>query len=358
MPTDGSAPAPNDPRLMIERHALRLGIGITAVFLIAMWFQWTLAYLAPIFLPFLLQAGRPFRLAEAIELLVAILVVMLVSYALSALSRQLPLLYALVLIPMLFLTFRSLFRGGPVMVILMVLVGLVLPPLIVKFSHDLAWDVSASFFWNIGLCLVATYVLYVLFPRMPGEPESKPRPVLPPADANTHAATLAVIVGGYNLVYLSLDWHNAHTPLYLVVFASSLALSRTTQTSIGILAANVIGGLVAVVMFELTAAAPNFFFLAALTLPVMIVFARAVVSDAPWAPLANFAMTVVLLIFGPSIGPTDSDGGLENMAYRLFELGIAAIVAVAAVFVLEVLRPVAKPAAQSQLAPVQPLPDD
>jgi hypothetical protein len=96
-------------------------------------------------------------------------------------------------------------------------------------------------------------------------------------------------------------------------------------------------------MFELTAMAPSFLFLAALTLPVMIVFARAVVAETSWAPLAGFAMTVVLLIFGPAIGPYDSDSGAENMAYRLFELGIAGIYAAAATFVLEAFRPTASP---------------
>ncbi len=152
-----------------------------------------------------------------------------------------------------------------------------------------------------------------------------------------------MIVGGYELVYLALDWHNAHTPLYIAVFAVSLSFSRTAGLAKGILAANVVGGTVAVAVFELTAAAPNFLFLAALTLPVMLVFARAVISDAPWAPLASFARTVVLLIFGPSIGPYDPDTGAENMAYRLFELGIAAIYAVAATFVLEAFRPAHRP---------------
>jgi hypothetical protein len=152
-----------------------------------------------------------------------------------------------------------------------------------------------------------------------------------------------VIVGGFTIAYLALDWHNVHTPLYIVVFAVSLSFSRTAGLAKGILAANVVGGVVAAVMFELTAMAPSFLFLAALTLPVMLVFARAVVSEAPWAPLANFAMTVVLLIFGPAIGPYDSDTGAENMAYRLFELGIAGIYAAAATFVLEAFRPTAPP---------------
>ncbi len=341
MPTDITASVPLDAGRVVERRALRLGVGITAVFLVAMLYQWTLAYLAPIFLPLLLQAGRPLRAAEAIKLLVAVLVVMLGTYCLAAMSRQIPLLFVLLLMPLLFATFRSLFRGGPVLIILMFLIGLVLPPLTAKASLDGAWDVSMSFVWNIGLCVVASYLLFVLFPPLPGEPAPKPRPVFPPAEANWRAVSLAVIVGGFTLAYLALDWHNAHTPLYIAVFASSLGFSRTANLGKGILAANVAGGVVAVAMFELTAAAPNFLFLTALTLPVMLVFARATVSEAPWAPLAGFAMSVVLLIFGPSIGPHEVDSGFENMAYRLFELGIAAIYAAAAIFVLEAFRPAA-----------------
>ncbi len=339
MPIDATSSAIDHARDVVERRALRLGVGITAVFLVAMAFQWTFDYLAPIFLPLLLQAGRPLNLAEAIKLLVAILVVMIGTYFLAAMSRQMPLLFALLLLPMLFANFRWLLRGGSVMVVLMILIGLVLPPLTAKGSLDATWDVSMSFVWNIGLCVVASYLLFVLFPPLPGEPEPKPRPVFPPAEANWRAATLAVIVGSYSLAYLAFDWHNVHTPLYLAVYALSLSFSRTVGLAKGILAANVVGGVTAAVMFELTAMVPNFLFLAALTLPVMLIFARAVVSEVPWAPLASFAMSVVVLLFGPAIGPSDSDTGAENMAYRLFELGIAAIYAAAAVFVLEAFRP-------------------
>jgi hypothetical protein len=189
--------------------------------------------------------------------------------------------------------------------------------------------------------VVASYVLFVLFPSLPGEPEPKPRPVFPSSEADWRAAALAVIVGGYILAYLALDWHNVHTPLYIAIYASSLSFSRTSGLAKGILAANVVGGVVAAVMFELTAMVPTFLFLAALTLPVMLVFSRAVVSEAPWAPLAGFAISVVLLLFGAAIGPSDPDTGAENMAYRLFELGIAAVYAAATTFALEAFRPAA-----------------
>ena len=341
MLTDASASASDDASRVLDRRALRLGVGLTAVFLVAAFFQWTFAYLAPIFLPLLLQGPRPMRVAEAIKLLVAVLAVMIGTYVLSAMLRQLPLLFALLLLPLMFSTFRWWFRGAPVMIFLMVLIGLVLTPLTAKASLDAAWDVSMSFVWNIGLCVVASYVLFVLFPSLPGEPEAKPASVLPPREASWRATVLAVIVGGFTIAYLAFDWHNVHTPVYIAVYAITLSFSRTAGLALGILAANVVGGVTATVMYELTAMAPSFPFLAVLTLPVMIIFARAVVSDAPWAPLASFAMTVVLLIFGAAIGPHDPDTGAEDIAYRLFELGIAAIVALVATFVLEAFRPAA-----------------
>ena len=339
MPIDATASVSGDVHRVLDRRALRLGVGVTAIFLVAAYFQWTFAYLAPIFLPLLLQGPRPMRTAEAIGLLVALLAVMIGTYVLSAMSRQMPLLFALLLLPLMFAAFRWWFRGAPAMIFLMVLLGLVLTPLTAKASLDAAWDISMSFVWNIGICVIMSYVLFVLFPPLPGEPEAKPATVLPVSEASWRAAALAVMVGGFTIAYLAFDWHNVHTPVYIAIYAMTLRSLRTAGIALGILAANVVGGLTGTVMYELTAMVPSFAFLAVLTLPVMVTIARAVVSEASWAPLASFAMSVVLLILGAAIGPHDPDSGAEDMAYRLFELGIAAIYAVAATFVLEAFRP-------------------
>jgi hypothetical protein len=336
MPTDaGAALAESQARALLrDRRALRLGLGVALVFLLAMAFDWTFAYLAPLFAPPLLQAPASPRPAEALKLVAGTFAVMLGSYFVSEVARVLPMLFLLLLIPMLFLNFRWLLRGGPVLLVLMVLVGLILPPLVAKFSTDYAWDTAASFFGNIGLCVVVAYLMFAILPPRDGEPAPKPRPVLAPAEADARAATMAIITGAFAIVYFAFDWHNVHTPLYIALYIQSLTLSRTLVLSRGILLANVAGGIVATVMYELVAMAPNFLFLSALTVAVLVPIARLVVSDAPWAPLAGFAMSVTLLLLGDAMAPF-ADTASEGMAYRLFELGVAALYSVAAVFVLQ-----------------------
>jgi hypothetical protein len=349
MPTDATAgvvapPAPAiSPERVRDRRALRLGLGVTVVFLTAMAFEWTFAYLAPLFAPPLLTASRAPRAAEAARLLAAVLAVMLGGYVLAAVSRQLPMVFALLLTPLLFLTFRFLLRGGSTLVALMALIGLVLPPLVAKASLDAIWDVSASFLGNVGLCVVVAWAMFALLPPIPGEPSPKARPILSPEAATAQAAALAVMMGAFTVAYLALDWRNVHTPLYIALYLQGLSLARTTATVRAVLLANVAGGAVAAAMYELVAMAPSFLFLAALSCAVLTGYARLVVSDRPWAPVAGFAMSLVTLLFGAAMGAHDADTGAENMAYRLFELGVAALYALAASFVLTAFRPAANP---------------
>ena len=91
-------------------------------------------------------------------------------------------------------------------------------------------------------------------------------------------------------------------------------------------------------MYQLTVMAPHFPFVATMTLAVVLVLARMITSDAPWAPLAGFALSVVMILYGESIIPFSDEGG-ANFADRLGELGMAAIYAVAALYVFDAYFP-------------------
>ncbi len=153
---------------------------------------------------------------------------------------------------------------------------------------------------------------------------------------------LTAITGSYAVAYFSFEWTNVHTPIYIAIYAFSANLARGVTVSKGILAANVAAGLLTLVMYELTVMTPHFLFVAALVMTVNLILARMITSDAPWAPLAGFALSVVMILYGESIIPFSDEGG-ANFADRLGELGMAAIYAIGALYVLDAYFPPREP---------------
>jgi hypothetical protein len=326
-----------------ERRALRIGIGVTLTFVIALAYDWTLAYLAPIFTAPLLQGPVAPTLRAALGILLATIAIMLACLLAAGFSQTYPALFLIALFPALFWTFRSGLRGGSSLVLILLLVGLMLLPMVASTTVEITRDVAGSFIGNIGLSLVVTMLMFGLFPPLPSEPARVPKPVLPAAEVDRRAWILTAVTGSYAVAYFSFGWTNVHTPIYIAVYAYSANLARGLRVTKGILAANVAAGLLTVVMYQLTVMTPHFPFLAALVLTVNLILARMITSDAPWAPLAGFALSVVMILYGESIIPFSDDGG-SNFGDRLGELGMAALYAVGALYVLDAYFP-ARPAA-------------
>ena len=168
-----------------------------------------------------------------------------------------------------------------------------------------------------------------------------PRPALPEAEVNRRAWILTVLTGSYLVAYFSFEWTNVHTPLYIAVYAYGANLASGLTVSKGILAANVAAGILALFMYELTVMTPYLLFIVALALTVNMVLARMITSSAPWAPLAGFALSVVMILYGESIIPFSDEGG-ANFIDRMGELGMAAVYAISALYVLDMYFPANK----------------
>jgi len=325
-----------------ERRALRLGIGVTLSFVIALAYDWTLAYLAPIFTAPLLQKPSAPTLRKAVGVMLVTSLIMVVCLLAGTISQTYPALFLMALFPGLFWTFRYGLRGGSSLVLILLLVGLMLVPMVANTTVEITRDVAGSFVGNIGLSLLVTILMFTLFPPLPSEPESAPKPLLPAAEVDRRAWILTAITGSYAVAYFSFAWTNVHTPIYIAIFAFSANLARGRTATKGILAANVAAGLLTLIMYELTVMTPHFPFVAAMVMTVNLILARMITSDTPWAPLAGFALSVVMILYGESVIPFSNEGG-ANFADRLGELGMAAIYAVAALYVLEAYFPPREP---------------
>ncbi len=321
-----------------NRRVARLGVGVTLTFLIAMAFDWTLAYLAPSFVAPLLQAPAAPTPPAAARVLLVSAILMLACHLLAGFARIYPALFLLALIPALFWTFRYLLRGGAGLIVLLLLIGFMLLPMAAKVAPQLSWELAASFVWNIALALAVTTLMFAVFPPLPAEPAPVPKPLPPAAQVDRRAWIMALITGSFTIFYYSFDWTNVHTPLYIAVYIQQLSLARSVAVTKGILGANVAAGLLAMCLYTLIAMAPNFAFMAVLVLAVMLGLARMILSGKPWAPLAGLALSSTMILLGSAMGSFTDDGGAMFID-RMGELGAAALYAVAALYALEALLP-------------------
>jgi hypothetical protein len=332
------------------RRALRLGIGVTLTFVIALAYDWTLAYLAPIFTAPLLRGTAAPTLRAAVGIVLVTALLMLICLLAAGVSQTYPAFFLMALFPALFATFRYGLRGGSALVMILLLVGLMLLPMVAGTTVEITHKVAGSFVGNIGVSLAVTILMFSLFPPLPSEPQRAPSPVLAAAEVDRRAWILTALTGSYAVAYFSFGWTNVHTPIYIAIYAYSANLARGLTVTKGILAANIAAGLLTMAMYQLTLMTPHFPFVVALVLTVNLILARMTTSDAPWAPLAGFALSVVMILYGESLIPFSDDGG-SNFADRLGELGMAAIYAIGGLYVLDAYFPPRQPALGTLPAP-------
>ena len=330
---------PTEPMdtMVWDRRALRLGVGVTIVFLVALYVNWLLAYLAPVFAAPLLQGRRLPTLREAGILMLATIAIAYAAMAAGGVARAYPMLFVVGLLPLLVATFRYHQRGGNTIIVVVILCAVLLVPLGAKVTPGVARDLAASFIWNIGLSLVVTIAMFTLIPPRGEEPGSAQRTPLPPEEAAWRAWQIALITWSYSVAYFAFDWTNIHTPLYIAIYVQQLSLARSLSVSGAILLANLFGGIVALVLYELIAMTPIFVFMAVLMLPVHLLFARMATGGTKLAPLAGTALSVMLILLGGAMSPTDANAS-AGFVDRLGELAMAAIYATVALAVIEAFR--------------------
>ena len=107
------------------------------------------------------------------------------------------------------------------------------------------------------------------------------------------------------------------------------SLAGGRQVALGLLLGNLMGGLTAMVAYELLSAVPTLGFLAALLLLVSLVYARLIVGATSLAPLYVTALVTFVIVFGMGVAPF-LDQPEATLAIRLRNLAIACVYAFAA----------------------------
>jgi hypothetical protein len=114
------------------------------------------------------------------------------------------------------------------------------------------------------------------------------------------------------------------------------------RVALGLLLGNLMGGITAVVAYQLLTAVPTPGFLAALLLFISLVHARLIVDAGALAPVFTTALVTFVLVFGMGVAPF-LDEPEASLTLRLRNLAVACAYAFAALSLIgrDAQRPVA-----------------
>lgn len=302
-----------DPR---QAAVLRYAVGVTIATAVALGVAWPLSYLTPVLTAVLLAPpGRPVPLKVGVGFVLTVAVACLFALIFSAALLPYPVAYTLLIGWLLAVMFYAQGAGAPPILILWLLIAMMVIPVVMLESADLAGFIAGQLVFGAAAAIVFVWLAHGL---VPGPPDAR-APATPPAaeteppstmDDVRDAATSTLVV--FPIVMLFTVFQLTEQLLVLIFIAllgQQIRAGAGARAGYAMIVANVAGGIVSIVFYNLLVAVPWFPFLLVLTLLCGLLFGSLLFSEHRYAKLAGSAFTTVLLIIGSTTTSTSEAGG-------------------------------------------------
>lgn len=308
---------------------LRYAVGSAVIMVVAMAWDYTLAYLTPVLaLNFLAPGSKPPTLKSSITFLLS----MAVANMTGVVFGNFFLAYPLVFLPLLLLVlFHIYYTTAFPSVKLWLIISLVVIPMMAMQSPALGSMVAINLFMNALMALLLVWMAWFVFPgREPGPDGHKTAgPPLPGAAVRFRSALQKILVVAPVLVLFFV--FNLYGSLLVLVFISVLSMNpamANKKIALAMVLANLGGGVAAIIAFNLVTAATSIVFFGMLILLAGLVFAPRVFSHKPTAALFGMAYSTFLLIFGSVVSLAGEAS--EKVWERVALIGVAMVYMVVA----------------------------
>ena len=328
-----------DKLSFVDIRILRYALGSTLAMAVAMGFNWPMSFLTAVLsLSFLASpAGRPsFKMGFSFILAIAI-----ASYFALLIGRML-LPYPFVYIPFIgLLLFRLYYAKGssfPPLLILWLLIALLLIPLMMIHSPALAETIAIYLVIGASAALIVTWISFGLLPERPVDEKGNAPVVKPPLPSKEErfqtAVDSTIVVFPVLILFYIFQLSGA---LLILIFIALLSMqpgfAKDFKGGLALITGNVVGGITAIVFYELLVIVPEYVFLVVLTLLAGLMFGSRLFSGKPKAPLYGMAYSTLLLVIGSTTG---SAGDADAKVYtRIIQIMSAVIYVVVAFGLLE-----------------------
>jgi len=329
------------------RPIVRYAAGATLMVAVAMGFNWTLSFLLPVLsLSFIAPGGKPPDIKGGLFFVGSCAVACFLGVTLAYSFLSMPPIHILITFILLFHIFYTrnpLFN--PLVKVWFLIAILLIPNLAIQ-SFALAKIIAISLVVTAACTILLIWVIYLLAPENKMESQeaqksdSKPKTEPTVKERFTTALTSTVVIMPVYLVFYFATIPNA---LLILVFVAILsmqpAFAKDWKVGKALIIGNTLGGLAAVLGYEILTMVPEYSYLIVLVLFGGLVFGKYVFSESPLAAVYGMAFSTFLLIIC-SVTGSDGDGGAVSKVWsRVIQIMIAVIYFVTAFGLIEKLKP-------------------
>ncbi|WP_394200318.1 DUF2955 domain-containing protein [Shewanella waksmanii] len=317
------------------RKVLRFTLGVGLAVAISAAFAWPLAFIVPVFVAkFLVDRQEP-TVQTVYELLLSMVVTILLGWLVSFGPTQ----YASVLLPliaMLMLWAYYLFTDPKwnFFATVLIIAVLLLPYMgMLQPGAALLVGVGLSF---SGVVAVAIFALvHALFPDLSAQREQHPMPAQSREDRMYEAFKALILAFPVICFFYFLQISGALlTMIFIAILSLQAAGEKSVKVSLFLILTNGVGGILAIVFYNLLVIVPELAFYVVLACLAAILFARKIYLEPEKAQLYAGIFSALIVVVGSTVSSADKDVA-ENFYMRIAQLMMVGVYMVFASFFLE-----------------------
>ncbi|GEA58843.1 DUF2955 domain-containing protein [Vibrio comitans] len=280
----------------INIDILRYSIGVVLPVIIMVFFQWEMAYITPTLVTLMLAPTSPKLTSKVIKSIVLALVgALCLGIVLTRLVATFPLVALIGIGWSLYLIFYRAIKGDNLLITVIWLMSVLAYPSMAALDINLSIDTALGVTIAFLLAMVCSVLVQFVFP--PQSKISLPKAELKNATARKIAGLNTLVLLPIIAAFLMFDLQVAMlTLIYVGILVLSSDLQKGIRACMGVLLANLLGGIIAIICFELLVMVPIAPFYVLLMFFVISSLARAIFTSEKGALLASALSCLMLLL--------------------------------------------------------------
>ena len=244
----------------------------------------------------------------------------------------------LIVFLVLFRAYYALWSGTSPLFVVWLIIAATLIPLLGFTSLALSAGIAIGLVEGAAIAMFVVWIAHDLFPDPPPDgPQAEPPKKEPPPPQFRAAKALLSTSVVFPLLVLIYSLNMTGGALVLI-FTALLSLQPSFaagwKTGRGMIEGNLLGGIVAIVIYQVLLALPTFGFFILLLLLAGLVFGRVIYSDHPLAPLFKTGFNTVVLLVGMSVAVDSVEAGAKFYE-RIVQVMLAVLYVAAAFGLIE-----------------------